>query len=117
VLPQNSNPLNRAALKWLKEVNEGDPSYLHLLTLAHWGMENGANGEWPAASQSDMEEQVGHLLRWKPEDVMGWLLDNPNGPDDPKEQGANLLHSLRRASSPKSAATWLLNAIYSRMTA
>jgi hypothetical protein len=117
VLSLNSGPLNRAALRWLKEVKEVDPSYLHLLTLAHWGMENGAARYWPEAGNSDLEEQVGHLLGWKPEDVLGWLLDNPNGPDDPKEQEADLLHSLQGASSPKEAAARVLETIYSRMTA
>ncbi len=54
---------------------------LYLLDLALWGLEHGADGEWPARDRPALEEQLGHLCAWKPTDVLGWLLENPDGPD------------------------------------
>jgi hypothetical protein len=113
-IPVNSSLLNRVALKWLREAKEdADPGFLHLLGLAYWGLENGAEGEWPARDRNAVELQIGLLLRWKPENVIDWLLSNPNG-GDREEQESNLLSVLQRAKSPNQAAAFVLNAIYSR---
>jgi hypothetical protein len=114
-VPQNNGLLNREALRWLERAKEpADPGYLHLLTLALWGLENGAEGEWPARHRPALEEQVGQLLGWQPKNALAWLLSNPNGPDDRDEQEENLLSDLQNANSPKQAAAFVLNAIYSR---
>jgi len=42
---------------------------------------------------------------------MGWLFENPNGPD-PKEQEENLLIWLKGAQSPFSAAAGVLDDIW-----
>jgi hypothetical protein len=82
---------------------------LHLLDLPHWGLENGAEGEWPQRDRSAVELQVGYLAA--PADVLQLLLSNPNGPS-PKEQEQTLLLELRTAKNAKQAAVALLNAIY-----
>jgi hypothetical protein len=68
---------------------------LHLLDLLHWGLENGAEGEW------------------LPADVLCLLLSNPNGPS-PKEREQTLLLELRTAKNAKQAAVALLSTTYSR---
>jgi len=114
-VPQNNSELNQEALRWLKEANEpADPYALHLLTLAFWGLENGARGEWPDRDQAAIELQVGHLCGWTPTDIMDWLMSNPNGPEDPSEQEQNLVSELQNAESPNQAAAFVLNVIYSR---
>jgi hypothetical protein len=75
---------------------------LHLLDLPHWGLENGAEGEW--------------LQRDRSADVLQLLLSNPNGPS-PKDQEQTLLLELRTAKNAKQAAVALLNTIYSRQQA
>jgi hypothetical protein len=54
---------------------------------------------------------VGLLFRWKPQNVLRWLLNNPEGPD-PDEQESNLLVELRGASSSVNAASSILNTIW-----
>lgn len=117
VLPLNSNPLNRQARQWLKEAKEwADPGFLHVLNLAAYGLEHRALGPWPNHHRTALEEQISHLGRWKAEDAMGWMLDNPEGPP-PAEQEASLLQSLRQAASPIQASAVVLEQIYSRMQA
>ena len=82
---------------------------LHLLDLPHWGLENGAEGEWPQRDRSAVELQVGYLAASA--DVLQLLLSNP-----PKEQEQTLLLELRTAKNAK-AAVALLNTIYSRQQA
>ena len=115
-VPQNNKPLNREALRWLKLAKESpEPSLLHVLTLAHWGLENGAKGDWPANHRAAVEEQVGLLLGWNDQaKALRWILSNPDGPDDPKEQEDELLREVENAANPKQAAAAVLNAIYSR---
>jgi hypothetical protein len=115
VLPENKNVLSLAAHKWLREAGEyAPPHYLHLLTLASWGLENGVEGEWPSRDRPALEEQIGLLFSWKPQNVLAWLLSNPNGPD-PEEQEENLRRSLVWAQSARQAAALVLNEVYSRM--
>jgi hypothetical protein len=92
LLPQNNDPLNQAALKWLKEAKGADPvpHALHVLSLMGWGLDNGAEGEWPARDRPALELQVGSLLGWKPENAMAFILYNPEG-DDPEQQKRDLV--------------------------
>ena len=115
-LPENSSILSRAAYQWLMKARaqgEAQPHYLHLLNLAAWGLENGAQGEWPATDRYALQEQVNLLFGWKAEDVLGWLTEHPDGPDR-SEQEANLLNEIKTANSPEQAAALVLSTIYSR---
>ena len=113
-LPQNNIPLNRVALQWLKEAKTPAPAhYLHLLTLAQWGLEHQASGEWPDSDRAALQHQLELLDGWKPADALAWLLANPNA-GDRSEQQANLLRLLETVEDPKVAAAHVLNAIYSR---
>jgi hypothetical protein len=108
----NDSLVNRAAWRWLKLAKvQPDPYSLHLLTLAWWGLENGARGDWPEDLTYALEMQLGYLGGWKPEDVMGWLFENLDA-GDPKEQEADLLNSLKTANSPLRAAAEVLNTIW-----
>jgi hypothetical protein len=114
----NNHPLNKAAWKWLREAKQTPDRYsLHLLELAAWGLEHGGQGDWPARDRPAVELQVGYLCAWKPQDILIWLLSNPNGPETAAEQADDLLVALRHASSPESAAGMVLNAIYARQQA
>jgi hypothetical protein len=111
-VPQNNKPLNREALRWLIQAKESpEPHLLHVLTLAHWGLENGVQGDWRDNHRSAVEEQVGVMLGWEQAVALKWLLSNPDGSDDQEEE---LLRDLQNADSPKRAAAAVLNAIYSR---
>src|SRR5262249_25846821 len=115
ILPENQNVLSLAAHKWLREAGEyAAPHYLHVLTLASWGLENGVKGEWPSRDRSALEEQVGLLFGWKRKNALAWLVSNPNGPA-PEEQEENLRQALVWAQNPRQAAALLLSEIYSRM--
>jgi hypothetical protein len=116
-LPQNNKPLNRAAHKWLREARaSAPPNDLHLLSLAQWGLENGVEGEWPERDRPAVEQQVASLFGWAPNNVLLWLLSNPNGPER-SEQQSNLLNSLKWAADPRRAAAVVLSEIYSRQQA
>lgn len=112
----NSDPVNQAALYWLKEVGDVQKVGLHILDLAFWGLERKVRGEWPNRDQPAVEAQVGELLGWKPANAMRWLLSNPNGPSK-EEQESNLVTLLEGAQSPRTASAAILNEIYSRQRA
>jgi hypothetical protein len=113
-ISQNNQQPNKLALKWLRQAKADiDPYYLHLLSLASWGLANGAEGDWPEKNQYALKEGVDGLFGWNPANVMNWLFTNPNGPSK-LEQQADLVNLLKTASSPKLAAAYVLNAIYSR---
>ena len=58
----NNRLVNRVAWRWLKEVEASAPQHkLHLLTLAQWGLENGAEGDWPEDLADAVEMHVGDL--------------------------------------------------------
>lgn len=112
--PQNTSLVNRAAHNWLLKAKESaPPDELHLLTLAMWGLDNGAEGDWPTRNRSALRSQTEALLGWPAEDALGWLFSNPEGPS-PKEQEDDLLHDLHAAAGQKEAAAYVLNSIYSR---
>jgi uncharacterized protein DUF1236 len=92
----------------LASIRSAPPLGPHLLGLAHSGLENGAEGEWPQRERSAVE--------WFPADVLQWLLSNPNAPS-PKGQEKNLPPELRTAKNAKPAAVALLSTIYSRQQA
>ena len=114
-VPQNDSQLNRAAWKWLKIARaDAPPTYLYLLSLAQWGLEQRVEGDWPNKETFALQQQVDALLGWPAADVETWLLSDPNGPESEQEQQQNLLNDLRGARSPEQAAAFVLNAIWDR---
>jgi hypothetical protein len=112
VLKENHSALNRAALNWLKEAKAPAPDhYLHLLNLAHWGLEMQVASGWK--ERDALKEQVNVLFAWKAASVLLWLLSNPEG-GDRSEQTQSLHRLVETASSPEQAAKSVLEAIYSR---
>ena len=111
-LPQNSHLLNRAAWKWLKQAREPvEPHHLYVLTLAWFGLDNGAMGDWPPRERETLRMQLGYLFGMNPQQVMLWLVDNLDGPDA-KEQTDSLLAWLKGAADPLQAAALVLNQIW-----
>jgi hypothetical protein len=94
---------------WVKKFAD-DPQHSF---PGHGQMKPEQLGEWPAGDRYVVEQQADLLFGWKPENVLPWLLSNPNGPDDKAEQ--ELLLTLQGARSPEQAATFVLNEIYSRL--
>jgi hypothetical protein len=67
VLPQNNLPANLIAYNWLMKARaqgEAQPHYLHLLSLASWGLKNRVQGEWPAGNRYALQDQVDGLFGW-----------------------------------------------------
>jgi hypothetical protein len=111
-LPENKSALNRAALKWLKEAKAPAPDhYLHLLNLAHWGLEMKVAAGWP--NRDALRQQVEGLFGWKAADALHWLLSNPNGESE-QEQSANLHRLLETSDDPQRAARHVLETIWDR---
>ena len=114
---------NQLALRWLKAAEEAPAdggSYLYLLSLAHWGLENGVrlneNPKWGILHE-DLDTQVGLLLGVKDQaKVYRWLFQNPNGPAM-LERVDMLTLELERAENPMEAAGLVLQTISSRMAA
>ena len=116
-LALNDRLVNRAAWRWLKEARaQVDPYCLHLLTLALWGWDNGVRVDRRKDRWDALDLQLGHLGGWKPEDVMGWLFENPDGPDA-EEQEESLLMWLKGAPDPLRAAGHVLETIWYRQQA
>ncbi len=111
----NDRLVNRTAWRWLKEAKvTHNPYRLHLLTLATWGLENGAEGDWPMDLTEAVEMQLDDLAQWKPEDLMRRLFANLDE-GDPHEQEQDLLRYLKTANSPLQAAEVVLCTIWIMM--
>src|SRR5437879_2150224 len=66
----NKGPINQAALRWLKEAKaDAAAHHLYVLSLADWGLENKATGDWPETDRYALREQVDGLFAWAPENV------------------------------------------------
>src|SRR5258706_14663549 len=103
VLPENNSALNQAALEWLKqEKADLAPAYLHVLSLALWGLENGVEGEWPRRDRPALELQVGDLLGWKAVGALEWLVSNPARPGH-ADQATDPLLAAEWQSAQKAA--------------
>ncbi len=87
-------------------IRSAPPHGLHLLDLAHWGVENGAEGKWPQRDRQAVKLQVGYMAEWSPADPLQWLLSNPNSPLT-KEQERALLLELLMANNAEQAAALL----------
>lgn len=112
-LPQNNMALNRAALRWLKEARARAPNhYLHLLNLAHYGLEMGQAENW-GENRAAIRQQVDGLFGWKAADALLWMLSNPEA-GDREEQQASLHRLLETSEDPESAAGHVLWTIWRR---
>jgi hypothetical protein len=114
ILPENKHVLSLAAHKWLRETASTRRRTISISSRwpsGAWRMGSRASGR---RDRPALEEQVGLLFGWKPENVLAWLVSNPNGPD-PEEQEENLRQALVWAQNSKQAAAVVLNEIYSRM--
>src|SRR5262245_57340379 len=104
----NEGPINQAALEWLKDANADAPEHhLHVLNLEDWGLEHGAQGDWPERERHALQAQVEAMFAWAPENVRAFLLTNPEGPDR-AEQFSNLTRALMKANNPQQAAAFVL---------
>lgn len=120
-LPQNNQPLNRAALPWLQAAKVPvDPRQPFLLQLMWVGFDRGLPIPGPGQEYRwELKQAFERLLapRFDPLKVVRWLLSNPNGPDDPKEQEDTLTLALEAAESWESAAQCVMECFYDRLSA
>jgi hypothetical protein len=120
-VPSNNWPINRAALKWLREAKESpqqDASYV--AQLAMWGLEKGIVDVSRPLSPSqperhELELVVGTVFGWEPEEASEWFLSNPNL--EREEQEDNLAWLLEQAKSPQEAAQIAVETAYDLMVA
>jgi len=113
-LPQNDRLVNRVALRWLDEANvEPIPHSLHLLTLARWGFENGAEGDW-GDLRHVVEMQLEDLEQWNAELLMKWCFSHEEL-GDAHEQEQDLRLALKRSNTPLEAAEMALDTIWHMM--
>jgi hypothetical protein len=116
----NRRPLNQAAKRWLRQAGLGtDPEIPYVVQLLSEGFE--ANLSVPGQGQkywADLELASGELLdrSLNPVQVMRWLTDNPNGPDQ-REQNDTLRTFLEQAKSWEEAAQSLMEWFYDRKAA
>ena len=76
----NSWPVNRRALKMLKELGEKtDPASMYLLQLASWAMKTGKT-----EAEEDVGETVNAMTEWRPQRIMNFfLLEERDGAYNP----------------------------------
>jgi hypothetical protein len=112
---ENDKLVNLAARQWLTHAKvQSHPSRLHILTLALWGFENGAEGDWPESLRGAVEMQLEDLALRSANDLMRWLFSNPEE-GDPHEQEQYLLQLLKQANGPLQAAEIVLCTIWLMM--
>ena len=111
---ENQGPINQAVLAWVTEVKAAeDPSNgFHVLTLALWGLEQGVSVPLQHdAERGNLELGVGIFCGKPPDQVMRWLVSNPEGEEDPKLQEADLLSWIEGAETAEEAAMRVLETI------
>jgi hypothetical protein len=122
--PSNQQPVNQAALRWLKEGRMSpDGSVSYLAQLATWGFEKNVVKLQPPVAPSqpephDVEQVVNLPLRSGAKSVAhatDWFLSNPNLSKE--EQAENLELQLRDAESPRDAAQIVVETAYDLMVA
>ena len=118
-IPENRQPLNRAALKHLVAAGQRpEPQELYLLQLATWGLEKGLQipGPWNRY-RHDLQDSLYRLMGPKidPRKVMNFLFSNPNLPS-PQEARDNLLALLTETKDPQEAALQMME-WYARLKA
>jgi hypothetical protein len=118
-LAQNSSAMNRAALRWLKEMRKPAPSQeLHVLNLATAGLEMMKAGEvnWPDMDRNLVKAQLQALQSMKAADALMWLLGHPPGPKAAEQQD-KLRQDIQTSPAPSDAAMSVLDAIWHRLDA
>jgi hypothetical protein len=116
----NRWPVNRLALRWLREARlPVSPDLPYLVQLLSQGFE----ADLPLLGQgqkyrADLDLAAGQLLdpSLNPADVMRWLTNSPSGPS-PSEQLQTLQSSLEQAKSWQEAAQNLMEWFYDRISA
>src|SRR5680860_1550751 len=74
---ENDRLVNLVARRWVKEAKIQPGRYhLHLLTLAQWGLENEAEGDWPEDLRDAVNTQLGNLAGWNSDKLMKWMISN-----------------------------------------
>ncbi len=120
-IPVNQWPINKLALRWLRKGKQKESPHLpYILQLIIRGLFNGVPLLGPGESfREDLEAEISQLLRprFDPVKVMRWLLNNPNGPDDPEEQAATLEQGLETAETWQEAAQAAIEVFHSRLAA
>lgn len=111
-LPENAQPINRAALRWLRQAKApADPDRLYALQLLTWGYEMGIEAPSPIAAshRQELMDSAHRLLgpRIDQTKAMAFLLSNPAG-DERDVQEATLLELLETAESPEDAAAEMM---------
>jgi hypothetical protein len=122
--PTNKQPVNQAALRWLKEGRMSpDGSVSYLAQLAFWGLEkNVVNLPRPIAPSQpephNVENALGVLLGSGAKNVAfatEWFLSNPNLSKE--EQAQSLVSQLEWAENPSQAAQIVVETAYDLMVA
>lgn len=113
-LPQNNQPLNRLAHRYLKLAQvQPDPTQLYLLQLLRWGIEQGKvklpNPDWRDLVLDNLSSLEGS----EPEAALVYLTQNPDDPESPFLTP----RQLRKAMSPREAARVIMNALDLRLGA
>ncbi len=104
-IPENRNPLNRAAKKALKQAGEyPDPYFLYCLQLALWAL----NGKFLANGQ-ELELTVGSMLGRKPDRVMKIFEKAVNG--EPMD-----LMDPQKKYNPEDLAALVLGEVEARLS-
>lgn len=113
-LPQNSQPLNQIARRYLRLAKiDPDPTQLYLLQLLAWGLNNPKlktpNPDWHDLFQQALENLQGS----DPDHAMSYLTQNP----DDRESPYLTPRQLRKAMSPLEAARVTFNALDLKLAA
>ena len=117
----NEQPVNQAALRWLKEGNMSpDDSVSYLAQLANWGLEKDVvNLPRPTSpSQPDphnVENALGVLLGRTVAHATDWFLSNPNLSKE--EQADSLVSQLEQAEDLTQASQIVVETAYDLMVA
>jgi hypothetical protein len=102
----NSHPVNQKARRMLEEIGElPDPTSLHCVQLALWGIEKGG-----LEAQPMLAETVSAMAGWSPERLVNFLL--PGRPDAQISPPG-----WESASEPLSLARCILEEIEEKMMA
>lgn len=113
-LPQNNQPLNQIARRYLKLAQQPpDPTQLYLLQLLQWGLDSGKVTLQTPDWKDQLRESLDNLQGSDPEQAMQYLVNNPDDPQSP----LLLPRQLRKAMSPREAAQVVMNSLDLRLTA
>jgi hypothetical protein len=122
--PTNNQPINQAALVWLKRAKASPQVCVNYLAqFAEWGLEKDVvNVPRPMSpsqpERHNVESAVSALLEAGPRQAAfatNWFLSNPNLPKE--KQAQNLVRLLNQAKDPSDAAQVVVETAYDLMVA